>query len=113
MHELSIICSAIGEIEYHCVKNNISRVNKVILAIGQFIAIDFNALEFAFQSASKNTICEDAVLEIEEITPRAYCGLCEIDYEIGFTNKSCPTCGLINSNITKGYEILLYRIEGD
>lgn len=113
MHEASIICSLLEEIEYQCTNTKINKIIKVTLAIGGFTAVDFSALKFAFDSISKDTICEGANLEIEEITPMAHCDSCELDYEVTFTNKRCPNCGRISTNLIKGYEILLYRIEGE
>ena len=113
MHEVSIICSAMEEIEYHCKLNNIVKVSKILLAIGKFVAVDNEALRFAFEGVSKGTSCEGAVMEVEEIIPMAYCETCNEEYEVSFTRRSCPLCGNVSSNLTKGNEILLYRIEGE
>lgn len=113
MHEASIISSVLEEVEYQCIGTNINKISKVILAIGHFAAVDFHALKFAFESISKDTICEGAHLEIEEIIPMAHCDFCGHEYEVTFTNKICHECGHISTNIIKGYEILLYRIEGE
>lgn len=113
MHEISIICSAMEEIITQCEMNDIASVTKITLAIGQFVAVDKLSLEFAFRSVSKGTICEKATLLVEEISPLAYCERCQEDFGATFMNKNCPLCGQVSNKITKGYEILLYRIEGE
>lgn len=113
MHEVSIICSAMEEIDYQCKLNNIGKVSKILLAIGRFVAVDNEALRFAFEGVSRGTICEGAVIEVEEIIPMAYCEICNEEYEVSFTGRSCPLCGSVSNNITKGNEILLYTIEGE
>lgn len=113
MHEVSIISSAMDEIIIQCEANNIARVTEVTLAIGQFVAVDKFALEFAFNCVSKGTICENAILIVKEIYPKAYCENCNEEFEVTFINKNCPLCGETSQKITQGYEILLYRIEGE
>lgn len=113
MHEVSIICSAMEEIEHQCLINKITKVTTVVFAIGKFAAVDYNALKFAFESISRSTICEGAFLEMMEITPVAQCDLCHREYQVSFTKNSCPSCGNISCNIVRGNEILLYRIEGE
>jgi len=101
------------EIITQCEMNNIASVNKITLAIGRFVAVDNFALEFAFKCVSRSTICEGATLIVEEISPVAYCENCHEDFEVTFMKKNCPLCGQVSDKITKGYEILLYRIEGE
>lgn len=113
MHEISIICSAMDEIEYQCSINNINKVSKVLLAIGEFAAIDYSALRFAFESVAKDTICDGAVLDIMEIPAVDYCEACHKEYKVSFVQRSCPLCGVINNMLSTGDEILLYKIEGE
>ncbi|KMT22239.1 hydrogenase maturation nickel metallochaperone HypA [Clostridium cylindrosporum] len=113
MHEVSMICSVIEMVEDIARENNIKKVTKVILKIGEFTCTLNSALNFAFQSIKKNTICSDAVLEIENVNARAFCDKCQREFDIKFTERQCPTCNEYSSNIISGEELLLYRIEGE
>ncbi|MEG0132554.1 MAG: hydrogenase maturation nickel metallochaperone HypA [Clostridium sp.] len=113
MHEISIISSVIQMVEENSLKNNITKVSKVILQIGEFSCIEDSSMKFAFEALSQGSICEKADLELDRIRGRAYCSKCSKEFNVGFTRKTCPDCNETSSEITSGYEILLYRIEGE
>ena len=113
MHEVSIMYDSIEIVKESSKLNNISKVNKVFMKIGEFTCVDENSLKFAFEALSKNTLCEGAILDIEKVKGKAKCDICNIEFDIGFTNKLCPSCNTYSNNITSGYELLVYEIEGD
>lgn len=113
MHELSIICSAMETVNAQCEENHIKRVTKIKLVMGDFVAVDSSALDFAFKYITRGTICEGAELQVENITPMAYCDNCSKEFQVSFMIKTCPICGEFSNEITKGYEMLLYSIEGE
>lgn len=113
MHEVSLMSSVIDMVEDNCKKNNINKATKIILKIGEFYYIEKSYLIFAFEALSKNGICEGAKLEINEVKAKAYCKKCQQEFSISFTNKKCPKCNCLSNEIISGYEMLLYRIEGE
>lgn len=113
MHEVSVVYDAIKIVEENSKLNNINKLTKVLLKIGEFTCIDEKSLDFAFEALSKNTLCEGAKLEIEKVRGKAKCNSCNIEFFIDFTNKLCPRCSTYSSNIISGYELLVYQIEGD
>lgn len=113
MHEVSIVYDVIQIVEENSKLNNINKVNKVFMKIGEFTCIDENSINFAFETLRKNTLCEEAILEVERVKGKAMCNVCNEEFIIDFTSKLCPKCKCYSSNITSGYEILVYEIEGD
>ena len=93
--------------------HKLKKVNKVALQIGEFTCIEESSLRFAFESFSKDTESEGAKFVIHRVNATAKCERCEQNFEIAFTNKICPNCGIFSSNIVSGYELLLNEIEGD
>ncbi|MBU3109513.1 hydrogenase maturation nickel metallochaperone HypA [Clostridium gasigenes] len=113
MHELSIISSVINMVYENCRYNNISKVEKIVLKMGEFSYINNSSLIFAFESLSKDGICEGATLDIEKVIAMAYCKNCNKEFHLEFSKKECPICNSYSMDITNGYEMLLYRIEGE
>lgn len=113
MHEVSIISSVINMVLENCKNNNINKVEKIVLKIGEFSCVDNSSLLFAFESLSKDSICEGAVLDIEKVIGMAYCKNCNKEFHVEFSKKKCPICHKSSMDITNGYEMLLYKIEGE
>jgi len=110
MHEISIISYVV---EKQCIKNNITKVSKVFLQIGEFSCIDNSSIDFIFKEMSSGSCCEGAKLIIEKLLSKSYCNNCHKEFPLKTTNRKCPICNQISNEITSGYEILLYRIEGE
>lgn len=113
MHELSIVSSVISMVSENCINNNITKVEKIVLKIGEFSCVDNSSLRFAFESLSKDSICEGAILDIDKVNGMAYCKKCNREFHVEFSKMECPICNNPSMDITNGYEMLLYRIEGE
>lgn len=113
MHEISIMYDAIGIAIENGKINNIKNIYKIYMKIGEFTCIDEDALKFAFNALSKDTICQDAQLIIDKVKAKARCDCCNENFEITFTNKICPNCNKYSNNILSGYELLVWQIDGD
>ena len=61
----------------------------------------------------KNTKCEDSKLVIDTVKAKAYCSNCNKEFPIDFMNKQCPICNKYSNEVISGYELILYRIEGE
>ncbi|MDU4861679.1 MAG: hydrogenase maturation nickel metallochaperone HypA [Terrisporobacter othiniensis] len=113
MHETSIIYGALEIAKESGENNNLKRIHKIYMKIGEFTCVDENSMRFVFEALKKNTICEDADLIIDKVKAKARCDYCNEEFEINFTNKICPKCHKHSNNICKGYELLVWQIEGD
>ena len=113
MHEVSIIENVIKIVSEKAIENNLTKVNKVSLKIGELSGVMSESLNFAFENCIVNTMIEGAKLEIERVTAVAYCEDCKQDFPIDHFNKLCPSCNKFYSNIISGYELYVNTIEGD
>lgn len=113
MHEVSIIGNVLDQVLDICELNNIKKVNSVVLQVGEFSCANNTSLSFIFKILSKNTKCEDSKLVIDKIKSKAYCSNCNKEFPIDFMNKQCPICNKYSYKVTSGYELILYRIEGE
>jgi len=107
MHELSI-ANAIVEA---CVERaSGGRVIRVRLEIGALAAVMPDAVRFCFDVCAKDTVLEDAELEIVEIPGQAICrdcaGAVALTAPIG-----CCTCGSSNLRIVAGEELRVKELE--
>lgn len=113
MHEVSIIQSVIDIVKEKAYENNLEKINKVSLKIGELSGVYEDSLRFAFKAVSKDTIVEGAELIIEKVNATAKCDSCDISFSIDHFNKLCPKCRRFCNNIISGYELFINTIEGD
>lgn len=113
MHELSIVYNVLEIVREHAENNHLNKIDKVVISVGEFCSLQKDSLLFAFESLSKNSLCEEAALEIQTIEAKAYCDDCQNEFKVSFTNKFCPVCKKYSRQITSGYEILVSSIEGE
>ncbi|OFI07118.1 hydrogenase nickel incorporation protein HypA [Clostridium acetireducens DSM 10703] len=66
MHEVSIIYDTIEIVKEACKVNHIKKVNKIFIKVGEFSCAEEGCLKFAFDTLSKDTLCEGAELIVEK-----------------------------------------------
>lgn len=112
MHEVGIMESALGEVLSQARAHGAHRVRRIVIRIGTLAGVEAEALRFAFDVVTRDTIAADAELEIREVLARAWCGPCAAEFavESGFI-FSCPHCGRFSGDVRQGRELELFRIE--
>jgi hydrogenase nickel incorporation protein HypA/HybF len=70
MHEMHIIKDMFSDLLKHTEENNVEKVTKVYLRMGDFTEINEEILRFHFAENSKNTPLEGAELEFEKSPTR-------------------------------------------
>lgn len=113
MHELSIVSQMLAIVEENCREHAIRQVKRLVMAIGEFTCVEKEALRFAFDSLSPDSIAAGAELVIRSVAPKAFCEGCQQEFSITFTEKNCPTCGIRSQKIVAGEELHLESIEGE
>lgn len=113
MHEVSIVQNLISIVCKKAEENNLKKINKISLKIGEFSGVLEDSLRFAFTAVSKDIIVEDAELIIEKVEAYAKCNSCNISFKIDHFNKLCPKCSEFSDNVLSGYELYINTIEGD
>jgi len=105
MHEFSIAMSIIEIAENEAKKAKSSVVSELVLDVGTMAGIEFHALDFAMESAIKNTILENAKIVVNKIQAKAKCISCESEFDIQSSFDPCPECGGFYHNILSGKEL--------
>ncbi len=65
MHELHLLEDLLADIIKHAKANNLKKVSKINLKMGEFTEINPEILEFFFKEKAKNTLAENAKIIIK------------------------------------------------
>lgn len=90
---------------------NAARVEQVNLRIGALAGVVDEALTFAFDALSEDTVAQGARLVIEPVPVTCYCENCAADFEPPRFSYRCPTCQALSRSIKTGRELQLVSIE--
>jgi hydrogenase nickel incorporation protein HypA/HybF len=111
MHEFSIIFNIVDIAIGSADQNGLKSVSSVEVEIGKASGIEPSAMEFAWESARKDTILENARLVMHFIPLCLQCRTCGMQYEPEDMYNPCPACGDINARILTGKELRVVAIE--
>ncbi len=111
MHELSIALGIVKIAEQEARKAGVRQVKKITLDIGHLAGVEFEALDFAWPLAVKDTVLEGAERVINKIAGRARCLECDKQYALQHLYDGCPYCGSYFKDIMKGKELLVRSLE--
>jgi hydrogenase nickel incorporation protein HypA/HybF len=111
MHELSIAGALVDQVREHAARNGAERVTRINIRMGALSGIA-KALHFCFPSAARGTLCENAILHIEEVPLTVFCSHCrEVKTPAALYNFRCPDCGRPTPKVLTGREMQLVSIE--
>ncbi len=112
MHELTIITNIFSIIDEIAEENQLTKITRVTLKIGELRHVYPEMLQNAFEIVSKDTKAENAVLHIKPIRVKMRCKHCGHEF---FVNNSycCKKCGDYRLKIIEGDEIIIETLEGD
>jgi hydrogenase nickel incorporation protein HypA/HybF len=88
-------------------------VRKIHLRIGELSGVSVEALQFAFEVLSRDTICDGGVLECDIVPLRARCGDCGEEFHPEELVFRCCACGSAGIEIVTGREMEVDYIEVD
>lgn len=92
-------------------QQNAQKILRLKMRIGAMSGVVPEALEFAFDIVTRDTLAEGAILEIEEVPVVCYCPNCNIEFQPAYLFYECPQCGELSSEVRKGKEIELASLE--
>lgn len=111
MHELSIAMSLIEIIKEECLKNEVQKLKKVKLVVGELAGIVPESLQFGFEVVSEGTPAEGAELEIELRPVRGQCQECGHEFEVQEFRFRCPSCESTSVKRVGGDELYIDYLE--
>ena len=113
VHELSIMSNILDIVLKHAEQNRAKKVRKVSLRIGALSDIIPEWAQSYFDMLSKDTIAENAELDIEKVPAVIECRSCMETFEMkpGEWKFSCAKCESADIQIVSGREFTVWSIE--
>jgi len=112
MHELGIVFYIIKDVKKVALENNVTRVSKVVMNIGEVSTVVPYLLSDCWQWAvKKEEMLTDCVLEIISTPAVSFCGDCQKEFGTVEHGKTCPYCQSENTWLLRGNEVEIKEIE--
>lgn len=111
MHEHSIAISVIDICIEQLQKSRGTKIQKIVLEIGELAGVEISSFGFILKEVVKNTELEKAELIIESKQGRARCIVCESVFTLINFYDPCPDCKNFTSEIIQGKELKIKSIE--
>lgn len=92
-------------------KANKTAVDVIELEIGSMAGVELDSLEYVWETAIKDTVLENAKLEIDFIQAKAICLECETEFNMNKMYDSCTNCNSHFKNIIQGKELRVKALE--
>ncbi len=112
MHEIRIAEDLSAIVLETARKENLSKVTKVNISIGQLVQIVPDIFEFAFRETVRNSIAQDAEVDIEIVPVKMKCMNCRNDFQVKENRFTCNICSSTDLGIIQGKELFIKSIEG-
>lgn len=110
MHELGIMINVVNNIEKIAAENGVTRVETMVLQVGELSPVVPHYLEAVYPAAVDGTLLQDTKLEIEVIAANALCMHCGTEFNLMANKKMCPDCGNSEWKLVSGTEFLIKEI---
>jgi hydrogenase nickel incorporation protein HypA/HybF len=111
MHEMSLAESMLQIIEDAARKDGFRHVKTVWLELGQLASVEREALCFSFEQVKRDSIAEEARLEIIEISGKGLCSHCGSQVALPALLEPCPVCGNFQVAVTDGDQFRIKELE--
>jgi hydrogenase nickel incorporation protein HypA/HybF len=108
MHELSVATAVLNTALKHAGGR---RVEAVVLRVGGLRQVVPDSLRFYWEIVARDTVCEHARLELEEIPTRLLCQACAREWEPLVAAFRCPRCASSRVATLAGEELEVDYIE--
>lgn len=105
MHEMSIAINIVEIAEKEAKKNKATKIKEIELEVGKLSGVVIEALEFALESAVKNTILDNSTFVIHQTEGKCQCNYCKHTFSTDDYIMVCPNCGHFNTTVIKGKEM--------
>lgn len=110
MHEIGVVIEVIKKVEGFAKENSITKIDTLVLQIGELSSMIPRYVEACFPAAVEGTILEKTKLRIEIIPANAICGNCQSVYNLIEHKKICPKCKGADAELLSGREFMIKEI---
>jgi len=111
MHEFGVTENIVNIALAKAGEAQASKVMQINLVVGELSGFVPDCIQFYFDSLSKDSIAEGAVLHFEAVPTQLRCRDCDTIFRPQDTVWSCPKCGGRSVEIFKGRELYIESLE--
>ena len=111
MHELGVLNSMVHTIERIIKEENLTKVHKLVIEVGELSGLVPRYLEVSWPAASYKTFMENTTLELIIIPGIVKCRTCGRVFNAVYSDLSCPECGSATMDILEGDDLIIKEIE--
>jgi hydrogenase nickel incorporation protein HypA/HybF len=114
MHELPVINSILSVVLKHAEKNNVKKVMKIYLQVGELSELEDKWMQHYFEYLAKEGPAAGAVLDIERIPVEMQCLNCGSLFKPALNQSAktvCPDCGDDKPVIVSGKAYYIKNME--
>ncbi|GAC1416045.1 MAG: hypothetical protein NVSMB5_05880 [Candidatus Velthaea sp.] len=112
MHELGVALSLLDGIDEASSRAGAPRILAVHVRVGALSGVSADALQFAWDLATEDTVAAGARLVVESVSTRIRCTRCTLESEpVPGTGLACGFCGAVETTIVRGRELQLAAME--
>lgn len=112
MHELGIVMHVVDQVEKVAEENDVKKVLKLTLEIGEVSSIVPELFTECFEWAKKKTErLRETELELIVLEAVSYCRTCKNTYKTTTYAKECPHCGGNDTYLVTGNEMNIKDME--
>jgi len=88
-----------------------SRILRLRLRVGRMSGVVPDALRFAFDVVTHQTLAAGATLEIEPVPAACWCMTCQAEFEGADFFNECPRCHNPSGELRRGRELEIAAVE--
>lgn len=110
MHELGVVIEVVRTVEKVALENNLTKVDSLVLQIGELSSMIPKYIESCFPVAVDNTILQDTKLEIEVIPANGMCKNCNKVFNVKANNGQCIYCSSKSWDLVSGKGFVIKEI---
>ncbi|MBI9067115.1 MAG: hydrogenase maturation nickel metallochaperone HypA [Salinivirgaceae bacterium] len=110
MHELGVVIEVVKTVERFAKANNVSKIDKLVLQIGELSSMIPKYIESCYPAAVDGTIMEETKLEIEILPGNAICKECNSIFNFIQSKGKCSKCGSNDIELISGKEFMIKEI---
>jgi hydrogenase nickel incorporation protein HypA/HybF len=111
MHEVSIMEEAVRLAVEAAKTAGAQRVLGLRLRVGAWSGVVPDAMRFAWEVVSRETIASGARLEIEVVPVAGWCDACKAEFECADFLGECPRCHSLSGEMRRGRELEIAAVE--
>jgi hydrogenase nickel incorporation protein HypA/HybF len=110
LHELSIVVNIVKEVESIAKENNLTKIDTLVLQIGELSTIIPRFIEQCYPAAVDGTSLQETKLKIEILPGNGICKKCNTVFNLRESQNQCPKCKSEQWEILSGKEFMIKEI---